>query len=70
MKIYYIQESDKSKISSNYDSSNHYVDNCSSIIPFSKRDKGSLIFGLIGQKKISKIIVDSIFMLGRIKLMF
>jgi len=65
MIIYYIQESDKSKISSNYDSSNHYVDNCSSIIPFSKRDKGSLIFGLIGQKKISKIIVDSISMLGR-----
>ena len=54
MIIYYIQESDKSKISSNYDSSNHDVDNCSSIIPFSKRDKGSLIFGLIGQKKISK----------------
>ena len=65
MIIYYIQESDKSKISSNYDSPNHYVDNCSSIIPFSKRDKGSLIFGLIGQKKISKIIVDSISMLGR-----
>tara|TARA_Y100001949_G_C15970090_1_gene323417 strand:+ start:97 stop:705 length:609 start_codon:yes stop_codon:yes gene_type:complete len=65
MLISYIQESDKSKISSNYDSPNYYVDNCSSIIPFSKRDKGSLIFGLIGQKKISKIIVDSISMLGR-----
>ena len=57
MLINYIQESDKFKISSNYDSPNYYVDNCSSIIPFSKRDKGSLIFGLIGQKKISKIIV-------------
>ena len=65
MLIYYIQESDKSKISTNMESPNYYVDNCSSIIPFSKRDKGSLIYGLIGQKKISKVLVDSISMLGR-----
>ena len=44
---------------------NSYVDLCSSVIPFEKRDKGSLILALIGQKKISKLIVKNISMLGR-----
>jgi len=44
---------------------NVYVDICSSVIPFSKREKGSLLFALVKQKKISKVIVPSISVLGR-----
>ncbi len=44
---------------------NVYVDLCSSVIPFSKREKGSLLFALVKQKKISKVIVPSISVLGR-----
>ena len=65
MIISYFQTSDNSEAESLSKRENVYVDLCPSVIPFSKREKGSLLFALIKQKKISKVIVPSISVLGR-----
>ena len=65
MIISYFQTSDNSEAESLSKRENVYVDLCSSVIPFSKREKGSLLFALIKQKKISKVIVPTISVLGR-----
>ena len=51
MIISYFQTSDNSEAESLSKRENVYVDLCPSIIPFSKREKGSLLFALIKQKK-------------------
>tara|TARA_B100001027_G_scaffold207403_1_gene171790 strand:+ start:72 stop:677 length:606 start_codon:yes stop_codon:yes gene_type:complete len=63
--ITYLQTINDSQAQMLINKENSYVDLCSSVIPFEKRDKGSLILALIGQKKISKLIVKNISMLGR-----
>ena len=65
MIISYFQSSDNSDTLKITNKENFYLDNCSSVIPFSKREKGSLILALINQKKITKIIVPNISVLGR-----
>lgn len=65
MVITYLQTTSDSKAEMFLNKDNTYVDLCSSIIPFDKRDKGSLVMALINQKKISKLIVQNISMLGR-----
>ena len=65
MIVTYIQTSNDSQAQMFINKENYYVDLCSSIIPFDKREKGSLILALINQKKISKLIVQNISMLGR-----
>ena len=65
MIITYLQTTDDSQASSLINKENTYVDLCSSVIPFAKRDKGSLILALINQKEVSKLIVQNISMLGR-----
>ena len=65
MIVTYIQTSNDSQAQMFINKDNHYVDLCSSVIPFNKREKGSLILALISQKKISKLIVQNISMLGR-----
>tara|TARA_B100001121_G_C18452419_1_gene509187 strand:+ start:118 stop:723 length:606 start_codon:yes stop_codon:yes gene_type:complete len=65
MIVTYIQTSNDSQAQMFINKENHYVDLCSSVIPFNKREKGSLILALISQKKISKLIVQNISMLGR-----
>ena len=65
MIISYFQTSDNSEAESLSNKENVYVDLCPSIIPFSKREKGSLLFALIKQKKITKVVVPSISVLGR-----
>lgn len=65
MIITYLQTTSDSKAEMFLNKDNTYVDLCSSIIPFDKRDKGSLVMALINQKKISKLIVQNISMLGR-----
>ena len=65
MIISYFQTSDNSAAENLSKRENVYVDLCSSVIPFSKREKGSLLLALIKQKKISKVIVPSISVLGR-----
>ena len=65
MTISYFQTSDTSKAENLSKGENIYVDLCPSIIPFSKREKGSLLFALIKQKKIKKVIVPNISVLGR-----
>ena len=65
MIVTYIQTSNDSQAQMFINKENYYVDLCSSIIPFDKREKGSLILALISQKKISKLIVQNISMLGR-----
>ncbi len=65
MVITYLQTTDDSQASSLINKENTYVDLCSSVIPFAKRDKGSLILALINQKEVSKLIVQNISMLGR-----
>tara|TARA_Y100001935_G_scaffold93754_1_gene77976 strand:- start:2672 stop:3277 length:606 start_codon:yes stop_codon:yes gene_type:complete len=65
MIITYIQTNNDSQAQMFINKENHYVDLCSSVIPFNKREKGSLILALISQKKISKLIVQNISMLGR-----
>ena len=65
MTVTYLQTTDDSQVQMFTNKENYYVDNCSSVIPFDKRDKGSLILALIGQNKISKLIVQNISMLGR-----
>ena len=65
MIISYFQTSDNSTAENLSKRENVYVDLCSSVIPFSKREKGSLLLALIKQKKISKVIVPSITVLGR-----
>ena len=65
MIISYFQTTDNSEAETLSKRENVYVDLCSSIIPFPKREKGSLLFALIKQKKITKVIVPSISVLGR-----
>ena len=65
MVITYLQTTSDSKAEMFLNKDNTYVDLCSSIIPFDKRDKGSLVMALISQKKISKLLVQNISMLGR-----
>ena len=65
MIISYSQSSDNPDTLKIINKENFYLDNCSSVIPFNKREKGSLILALINQKKISKIIVPNISVLGR-----
>ena len=65
MIISYFQTHDNLKAETLSKRENVYVDLCSSVIPFSKREKGSLLFALVKQKKISKLIVPSISVLGR-----
>ena len=65
MIISYFQTSDKSEAQNIVINENYYLDLCSSVIPFAKREKGSLILALINQKKISKLIVPNISVLGR-----
>ena len=64
MIISYFQTSNNLEAGSFSKKENVYVDLCSSVIPFSKREKGSLLFALIKQKQISKVIVPSISVLG------
>ena len=65
MIVSYFQTSDISIAEDLSMRENVYVDLCPSIIPFSKREKGSLLFALIHQKKINKVIVPNISVLGR-----
>ena len=65
MIISYLQTTNDFQAQMFINKDNSYVDLCSSVIPFDKRDKGSLILALISQKKISKLIVQNISMLGR-----
>ena len=65
MIISYSQSSDNPDTLKITNKENFYLDNCSSVIPFNKREKGSLIITLINQKKITKIIVPNISVLGR-----
>ena len=65
MIISYFQTSDKNEVQNIVIKENYYLDLCSSVIPFAKREKGSLILALINQKKISKLIVPNISVLGR-----
>ena len=58
MIISYFQTHDNLKAETLSKRENVYVDLCSSVIPFSKREKGSLLFALVKQKKISKVIVS------------
>ena len=65
MIISYLQSSDNPDSLKITNKQNFYLDSCSSVIPFNKREKGSLIIALINQKKITKIIVPNISVLGR-----
>ena len=65
MIISYLQSSDNPDSLRITNKENFYLDSCSSVIPFNKREKGSLIIALINQKKITKIIVPNISVLGR-----
>ena len=65
MIISYLQSSDNPDSLKITNKENFYLDNCSSVIHFNKREKGSLIIALINQKKINKIIVPNISVLGR-----
>ena len=70
MIISYFQTSDNSEAESLSKRENVYVDLCPSVIPFSKREKGSLLFALIKQKQISKVIVIPYQFLVEIRLTF
>jgi|TARA_B110000914_G_C15449066_1_gene439957 DNA invertase Pin-like site-specific DNA recombinase len=65
MIISYFQTTDNSEAQKFLNKENVYLDLCSSVIPFTKREKGSLVFALINQKKISKVVVPNISVLGR-----
>jgi len=65
MIISYFQTTDNSEAQKFLNKENVYFDLCSSVIPFTKREKGSLVFALINQKKISKVVVPNISVLGR-----
>tara|TARA_B100000989_G_C19331516_1_gene381016 strand:+ start:44 stop:649 length:606 start_codon:yes stop_codon:yes gene_type:complete len=65
MTVNYFQTNDKLDANRIVKGENVFIDFCPSIIPFFKREKGSLLFALINQKKISKIIVENISILGR-----
>ena len=65
MVISYFQTTDNSEAQKLLNKENVYLDLCSSVIPFSKREKGSLVFALINQKQISKVVVPNISVLGR-----
>ena len=65
MIVSYFQTTDNSEAQKFLNKENIYLDLCSSVIPFTKREKGSLIFALINQKQISKVVVPNISVLGR-----
>ena len=65
MIISYFQTTDNSEAQKFLNKENVYLDLCSSVIPFTKREKGSLVFALINQKQISKVVVPNISVLGR-----
>lgn len=65
MIISYFQTTDNSEAQKFHNKENVYLDLCSSVIPFTKREKGSLVFALINQKQISKVVVPNISVLGR-----
>ena len=65
MIISYFQTIDNSEAQKFLNKENVYLDLCSSVIPFTKREKGSLVFALINQKQISKVVVPNISVLGR-----
>ena len=65
MIISYFQTTDNSEAQKFLNKENIYLDLCSSVIPFTKREKGSLVFALINQKQISKVVVPNISVLGR-----
>ena len=65
MIISYFQTTDYSEAQKFLNKENVYLDLCSSVIPFTKREKGSLVFALINQKQISKVVVPNISVLGR-----
>ena len=65
MIVSYLQTTDNSEAEKLLNKENTYLDLCSSVIPFTKREKGSLIFALINQKQISKVVVPNISVLGR-----
>ena len=65
MIISYFQPTDNSEAQKLLNKENVYLDLCSSVIPFTKREKGSLVFALINQKQISKVVVPNISVLGR-----
>jgi DNA invertase Pin-like site-specific DNA recombinase len=65
MIISYFQTTDNSEAQKLLNKENVYLDLCSSVIPFTKREKGSLVFALINQKQISKVVVPNISVLGR-----
>ena len=60
MIISYFQTTDNSEAQKFHNKENVYLDLCSSVIPFTKREKGSLVFALINQKQISKVVVPNI----------
>ena len=62
MIITYLQTTNDSQAQMFINKENSYVDICSSVIPFDKRDKGSLILALIGQKKISKLVMKIVYL--------
>mgnify|MGYP001425340972 CR=1 FL=1 len=65
MIAYYYQSIDEIQLKKINNRENVFFDLCSSVIPFLKREKGSLLIALINQKKISKVIVPNISVLGR-----
>ena len=65
MIVSYFQTTDNFEAEKLLNRENIYLDLCSSVIPFTKREKGSLIFALINQKQISKVVVPNISVLGR-----
>ena len=65
MIVSYFQTTDNYEAQKFLNKENIYLDLCSSVIPFTKREKGSLIFALINQKQISKVVVPNISVLGR-----
>ena len=58
MIISYFQTSDNSAAENLSKRENVYVDLCSSVLPFSTREKGSLLLALIKQKKISILLAS------------
>tara|TARA_B100000902_G_scaffold83366_1_gene87965 strand:- start:112 stop:717 length:606 start_codon:yes stop_codon:yes gene_type:complete len=65
MIAYYFQSTDESHLNKLNNQENVFFDLCSSVIPFFKREKGSLLYALANQKKISKVVVSNISSLGR-----
>ena len=57
MIISYFQTTDNSEAQKFLNKENVYLDLCSSVIPFTKREKGSLVFALINQKQILTLTI-------------